>query len=321
MLKKYASALIIILISGSFLLFFCAELSTMYIQDIDQKALQASLSYEDNWVVPSVVGSSMGLDKVFSLKDIKGDHRLISMGTSMSLAGIVDGQLDRIHINASTGSMSIQSLFVMKSYLDDLGIKAQDNDVIKIDLSPLMFTKKALGLEVLVSALRYQDIYIVEEDLSVHRHPLSSITAFYGLKSKAIEKAVMMFKTILETGSMDALYTTSPHSFENTEKFLDFSQNNTALLEAFLLSYQGKHLVVDLMFMHPDLQSSLAAQQFNTYIEESLIPFLNENGIAYLDHRLTYTLSDFADSTHLNGKARLKYTSLIQSELKELGYE
>jgi len=90
MLKKYVSALVIILISGSILLFFCAELSTFYTQQIDQEALEASLSYEDNWVVPSVVGSSMGLDKVFSLKNIKGDHRLISIGTSMSLAGIVD---------------------------------------------------------------------------------------------------------------------------------------------------------------------------------------------------------------------------------------
>ncbi|NTW95814.1 MAG: hypothetical protein HGB31_04250 [Erysipelotrichaceae bacterium] len=321
MLKKYFSALVIILISGSFLLFFCAELSTYYTNQIEQKALEASLSSKDNWVVPSVVGSSMGLDKVFSLKDIKGDHRLISMGTSMSLAGIVDSHLDRIHINASTGSMSIQTLFVMKSYLDTLGIEVQENDVVKIDLSPLMFTKKALSIEVLVSALSYQDIYTVEEDLSVHRNLLSPIAEFYGLKSKAIEKAFTTFKTIIETGSVDALFETSPHSFENTEKFLDFTQNNTALLEALLMSYEGKNLVVDLMFMHPDLQSSIAAQQFNTYVDERLIPFLSVNGIAYLDHRVTYTLSDFADSTHLNGKARLKYTSLIESELKELGYE
>jgi hypothetical protein len=321
MLKKYVSALIIILISGSFLLFFCAELSTSYTHQIDQEALEASLSYEDNWVVPSVVGSSMGLDKVFSLKNIKGDHRLISIGTSMSLAGIVDSNLGRIHINASTGSMSIQTLFVMKSYLDDLGISAQENDVFKIDLSPLMFTKKALNLEVLVSALRFQDIYTVNEDLSVHHNPFGLIGEFYGLKSKAIEKAFLTLKTILETGSKDALYKTTPHSFENTEKFLDFSENNTAILEVFLKGYEGKNLVVDLMFMHPDLQSSLAAQQFNVYVEEKLIPFLNENGIAYLDHRTSYTLSDFADSTHLNGKARLKYTALIERELKELGYE
>jgi hypothetical protein len=321
MLKKYTSALVIILISGSFLLFFCAELSTNYINQIEQKALQASLSYEDNWVVPSVNGSSMGLDKVFSIKNIEGDHRLISYGTSMTLAGIVDDHFDGFHINASTGSMSIQTLFVTKSYLDVLGIKVQEKDVVKIDLSPLMFTKKALSLEVLVSALRFQDIYSVGEDLSVHQNPLSAISAFYGLKSKAIEKAFTMFKTILETGSVDALFKTSLHSFENTEKFLDFSQNNTALLEAFLSSYEEQNLVVDLMFMRPDLQSSITAQQFNAYVEESLIPFLDEHGIAYLDHRLTYTLSDFADSTHLNGKARLKYTSLIQSELKELGYE
>jgi len=321
MLKKYTLSLLIIVLTGSLLLAFLAQLSRLYTHQNDQAALERSLTSEDHWVVPSTTGSAMGLDTIFALKNIEGNRRLISLGTSLTLAGIVDAEFDRPHINASTGSMSIQTLFVMKSYLNSIGIQAKADDVIKLDLSPVMFTKKDLNLEVLVSALRYEGIYTVKEDLSVKKNPLGFLGSFYGLNSKAIEKAVHYLSTQVTQGSTDALYQTQTISFDGYEKFLDFSANNTALLEAFIQSYAGQHLVVDLMFMHPDLAASKSGQQFNAFVETTLIPFLNEKGIPVLDHRTTYTASDFADSTHLNGKARLNYTALISQELKELGYE
>lgn len=321
MLKKYTLSLLIVLLTGSLLLAFLAQISRIYTDQIDQSALEKSLSLEDHWVVPSTTGSAMGLDAIYDLKNKAGDHRLISLGTSLTLAGIVDTRFDRIHLNASTGSMSIQTLFVMKSYLKTIGIQTQADDVIKLDLSPVMFTKKDLNLEVLVSALRYEGIYTVNEDLSVKKNPLGFLGSFYGLNSKVIEKALSYLSTQVTQGSMDALYEATPISFDGYEKFLDFSLNNTALLEAFIDSYAGQNLVVDLMFMTPDLIDSKTGQLFNAYVDETLIPYLNEKGIPYLDHRTIYTASDFADSTHLNGKARLKYTALISQELKELGYE
>ncbi len=321
MLKKYTLSLLIVVLTGSILLAFLAQISRTYTDQADQAALEKSLTSQDHWVVPSTRGSAMGLDTIFALRNIKGDSRLISFGTSMTLAGIVEDRFDRIHINASTGSMSIQTLFVMKSYLSSIGIQAQTGDVIKLDLSPVMFTKKDLNLEVLVSALRYQGIYTVNEDLSVKRNALGILGTFYGLNSRAIEKAVMYLGTRLFQGSMDSMYETQANSFDGYEKFLDFSANNTALLEAFIGSFEGQNLVVDLMFMHPDLADSKAGQQFNVFVETTLMPFLQEKGISVLDHRSIYDASDFADSTHLNGKARLNYTALMTQELKELGYE
>jgi len=321
MLKKYCGTILIVLLTGSLGLAFLAQLGSAYTKQADQNALERSLTDKETWVVPSTSGSAMGLDAVYALKDLKGTDRLISLGTSLTLAGIVDRSFDRIHINASTGSMSIQTLFVMKSYLDQLGIVPSDQDVVKLDLSPVMFTKKDLNLEVLVSALRYEGIYTVKDDLSVKRNPLGFLGAFYGLNSKSIEKAFTYLSTTLLKGSTDSLYASSTFSFEGYDKFLDFSANNTALLQAFIDSYQGKNLVVDLMFMHPLLQSSKTGQLFDAYVDQTLIPYLNAKGIPYLDHRNSFAASDFADSTHLNGKARLRYTALIETQLKELGYE
>jgi hypothetical protein len=321
MLKKYLGSLLIISVTGSILLFFLAEISQMYTHQIDQEALVTSWLDHDDWVVPATSGSSMGIDHVFAIKNIQSSQRLISFGSSMTLAGIIDDHLQRDHINASTGSMSIQTLFVMKSYLTELGITFTDQDVIKLDLSPGMFTKKSLNLEVLVSALQFQGIYTVTEDLTVKKNSLGFIGSFYGLKSKAIEKALHYFTSSLLNGDLDSLYQSHPISFDQYDKFLDFSFNNTALLEIFIESFTNKNLVIDLMFMHPDLQNSKAGLEFNAYVDTVLIPYLDALGIAYLDHRTLYLSDDYADSTHLNGKARLKYTALIQEELRSLGYE
>ena len=321
MLKKYLESLLFMMITGSILLVFLAEISQIYTHQTDQKALETSWVDQDHWVVPATNGSSMGLDHVFAIKNIKSSQRLISFGSSVTLAGIIDETLQRDHINASTGSMSIQTLFVMKSYLSELGITYTDQDVIKLDLSPVMFTKKSLNLEVLVSALQFQGIYTVTEDLTVKKSSLGFIGSFYGLKSKAIEKALQYVTTSIRNGNLESIYESHPISFDQYEKFLDFSLNNTALLEIFIESFFKENLVIDLMFMHPDLQKSKAGLQFNAYVDTVLIPYLDELGIDFLDHRTLYLSSDFADSTHLNGKTRLKYTSLIQEELRSLGYE
>ncbi|TXT17761.1 MAG: hypothetical protein FD133_1229 [Erysipelotrichaceae bacterium] len=300
---------------------FLAEISQIYTRQTDQKALETSWMDQDHWVVPATTGSSMGLDHVFAIKNIKSSQRLISFGSSMTLAGIIDENFQWDHINASTGSMSIQTLFVMKSYLSQLGISYADQDVIKLDLSPVMFTKKSLNLEVLVSALQFQGIYTVTEDLTVKKNNLGFIGSFYGIKSKAIEKALYYFTTSLRNGNLESIYESHPITFDQYEKFLDFSLNNTALLEIFIESFANENLVIDLMFMHPDLQKSKTGLEFNAYVDTILIPYLNVLGIAYLDHRSLYLSNDYADSTHLNGKARLKYTALIQDELRSLGYE
>lgn len=321
MLKKYLGSLLIIIVTGSILLFFLAEISQNYTRSVDQKALETSWMDHEDWVVPATSGSAMGLDHVFSIKNIESSKRLISFGSSMTLAGIVDDRLERDHINASTGSMSIQTLFVMKSYLTELGVTYTDQDVIKLDLSPVMFTKKSLNLEVLVSALQFQGIYTITDDLQVKKNSLGFIGSFYGLKSKAIEKALHYLSSSLMNDDLDTLYQSHPISFDQYEKFLDFSLNNTALLEIFIESFVNENLVIDLMFMHPDLQNSKAGIEFNTFVDTVLIPYLDASGIAYLDHRTLYLSEDYADSTHLNGKARLKYTALIQEELRSLGYE
>ncbi len=321
MLKKYLGSLLLIIFIGSILFIFLSEISQSYTHQTDQKALEASISDHDDWVVPATTGSAMGLDHVFAIKNINSSKRLISFGSSMTLAGIIDDVFQRDHINASTGSMSIQTLFVMKSYLTELGLTYTNQDVIKLDLSPVMFTKKSLNLEVLVSALQFQNIYTVTEDLKVKKNMLGFIGSFYGLKSKAIEKAFTYFTSSLLNGNLDSLYKAQPISFDQYEKFLDFSLNNTALLEIFIESFTNENLVIDLMFMHPDLQNSKTGLLFNTYVDTVLIPYLDELGIAYLDHRTVYLSEDYADSTHLNGKARLRYTALIQDELRSLGYE
>ena len=316
MLKNYLKILLIIILSGSLLLGFFGWISANYTRSVDQSTLKTVLNKPGTLVVPATQGTSMGLDAINAITHLKTAGKLITFGTSITLAGIVDDALSMPHLNAAVGSMSIQSLFVMKSYLDVLGIVYQPKDIIKIDLGPTMFTRKSLSQEVLVSALRYADIYTVKSDYTVHKSAVGWIGSFYALNSKRIEKALTTLSVQLTKGSTDSIYATQTISFDQYHKLLDFSANNTELLKIFIDRFSGKNVVIDLMFMIPTLQNSQAGVLFNDYVDHELIPYLNSKGIPYLDHRVIYTTDNFADSTHLNGPTRLAYTHLLNEELK-----
>jgi len=318
MLKSYIKTLIVVILSGSLVLGFFGWISEKYTNSVDQSTLKTVLNKPGTLVVPSTKGTSMGLDAINSYKNLKTEHKLISYGTSITLAGIVDEELSMPHLNASVGSMSIQSLFVMKSYLSQLGLVVYPTDIIKIDLGPTMFTRKSLSQEVLVSSLNYADIYTVNNDFSVHKSLLGWLGSFYGLNSKRIEKALSTLTVKLTKGSTDSLYETQTLSFDQYHKLLDFTPNNTELLKVFIDGFQGNQVVIDLMFMTPSLQNSQTGILFNEFVEKDLIPFLNQKGIPYLDHRKIFSTEAFADSTHLNGPSRLEYTHLLNKELKEV---
>lgn len=318
MIKTYMKTISILVLCGSLLLGFLGWISNEYTRSIDRKTLAQVLQSPSNLVVPSVGGTGMGLDAINGLTNLKTSGKLITFGTSITLAGLVDNALDYPHLNAAVGSMSIQDLFVMKSYLTLIGTTINADDIVKIDLGPTMFTHKPLATEVLVSALRYADIYRVDADYSVHRNLLGFLGSFYALNGKHIEKALTELTTLITKGSTDPLYATALINFDQYHKFLDFSSNNTLLVKAFIDSFKGKQVVIDLMFMTPALRASQTGILFDAYVDQQLIPYLVAQGIPYLDHRTLYTTADFADSTHLNGPARLDYTRRINTELKGL---
>lgn len=315
--KRYITTLLVVGILSTVMMVTLGQLAHSYVRDIDQRMEDAILYHEQEGVFPSPNGSSMGLDALLELNIPQANNRLILYGSSSTLAGLIESELDRPVVFGAIGSMSVQTLFVMRSYLEQEGLVLGSDDLVKVDLSPMLFSRRALRQEVLVSALEYADRYRVHPDLSVTRNAFAGITDVYAVNSQIISKALRYAKASLD-GTLDDLFDGVDFEVATFHRFLDFGSVNTTLITTFLDGFDNDRLVVELIYLHPDIQASQTGVLYNAWVDTVLIPFLVQRNIPWIDHRDLFEAQDFADTTHLTGKARQVYTTTLEMEIDEL---
>ena len=77
------------------------------------------------------------------------------------------------------------------------------------------------------------------------------------------------------------------------------------------------HLIVEISPMPPNLVKTGFGQKYMEYVDERLIPFLNKNGISYVDYREDYIQNEYADGVHLGYDAGIRYTNRIMEDINE----
>ena len=77
------------------------------------------------------------------------------------------------------------------------------------------------------------------------------------------------------------------------------------------------HLIVEISPMPPNLDKTEFGQKYREYVDKRLIPFLNENGIGYVDYRDDYLQNEYADGVHLGYDAGIRYTNRIMEDINE----
>lgn len=77
------------------------------------------------------------------------------------------------------------------------------------------------------------------------------------------------------------------------------------------------NLVVELSPMPPKLDETAFGKDYEAYIDQVLIPYLNEEGIRFVDYRNDYTQNEYADGVHLDYEAGLRYTKQIMEDINE----
>lgn len=314
--KRYVVTLLLVGLIATGILVILGQWSQHYIRQVDSRMEEAILYHNQEGVFPSPNGNSMGLDLVLELKIPLDSNRLILYGSSSSLAGIIDDDFNRPVVYGTIGSMSIQSLFIMRSFLESEGLRVSSGDIVKVDISPMLFTRRSLNQEVLVSALKYANRYTVGSDFSVKRNLFSDVVDLYAINSQRLFKAMRYFQASLY-GDVEFLYAGASFDVTGYHRFLDFGLANTTLLTTFLNGYDDQNLIVELIFLHPEIQASQTGILFNEWVDTVLMPYLIEKNIPWIDHRSIFDEKDFADKTHLTGEARQTYTSLLEKEIDD----
>lgn len=77
-------------------------------------------------------------------------------------------------------------------------------------------------------------------------------------------------------------------------------------------------LLVEISPLPNGLLETEYGRTLNDYIDDELIPLLNENEIKYIDLRSVFEDEDFGDGVHLGYDASLKYTEVINAEINNI---
>ena len=105
---------------------------------------------------------------------------------------------------------------------------------------------------------------------------------------------------------------------EAVEGSLNISEDMKGIMENLIKDINKEHhLVVELSPMPPNLDNTEFGCEYKDYVDNRLIPFLNESGISYVDYRNDFEQNQYADGVHLGYDAGIEYTNRIMEDINE----
>lgn len=319
-MKKYCVILLVISFLSVTLLQGVALLSTKYVSSVDEIYQEYAKSDDSSILYPQINGSAMGLDQVYRIEQKNLNETgptMINFGNSTSILGILPNEFEDKqtldYVNAAYGSATIFGFHIMYNFLKELDYQINEDTIIKIDVSAALFKKRTFNQDVLVSALEYADVYDVQDNYEVIAQPLAKLKNQLGKNSHNFDKATEYIYAKMTNG-YDSMYETKTHSFSGYHKDLQIDKENMMLLQQFIELFPHNQVIVEATYMHSELRNSKTGEIFEKYVEEELIPYLEEKEIRFLDARVVLDDEYFIDSTHLNYSGRKYYTQwLIQT--------
>lgn len=77
-------------------------------------------------------------------------------------------------------------------------------------------------------------------------------------------------------------------------------------------------LIIEISPLPEGLCDTEYGSRFDEYVDDELIPFLNDSGIRYFDYRADYANEDYSDGVHLGYEAGVAYTKKMNEDLKNV---
>ena len=112
------------------------------------------------------------------------------------------------------------------------------------------------------------------------------------------------------------------NNYFNYDAVADSCNYSDKYAESVIEDIDGLHeeynTVVEISPIPRGLLETEYGQKLNTFIEQELIPHLDENGITYRDLRNDFDDSEFADGVHLSYEAELSYTKQLNEDMNKI---
>ena len=264
------------------------------------------------------------------LSRMKKDNmkKVISVGSSVSIIGFNEEEAAKdeeyVYRFMTCGNGGYRSDGILYDLLKEKDVIGED-DIIKLEMSfstfrdvsttiTETFLDKWDGLYINTCLIRIQSLWDLFMDyMDQVRHGSHGI----GLTERAGEFGVN------PNGQYDAMkipgnFRNNYYNPEAVVEDLEMTEDMQREYEELILEIGDSHkLVVELSPVPPNIASTDYGISYNEYIDDRLIPLLEENGIGYVDYRNDYTQDEYADGVHLGYEAGLNYTVKIMEDMHE----
>lgn len=264
------------------------------------------------------------IDEIPKLKE--NDKSVIIMGSSMSVIPLKDEFL-KLEDGFSTakfvcGNGGWKSNLVMENLIEANG-GFGEQDIVKYEIS--FSTFREVMTTITETILDKWGKYQVDEDLSVTEGS-QLLTPVYemNLWMLRIQNVWELFMFALEQRNAPepiglGNFKNNYFNYETVAVSCEMTAEMQQSVEEQLLRLQQKtNVLVEISCLPKGLQETDYGKQLNAYIDETLIPLLEEHGIPYLDYRNDYEDAEYADGVHLSYQAAKRYTEKLGEDLNTL---
>lgn len=264
------------------------------------------------------------IDEIPKLRS--SDKRVIIMGSSMSVVPLRDDELKLeggyIPTKFVCGNGGWKSNRVMENLIEANG-GFHENDIVKYEIS--FSTFREVFVTITESILDKWGKYSVDPDQEVTENsPLMAPVYALNLQLLRFQNVWELFQFAIEQyreprpiglGNFKNNY----FNYETVADSCDMTAEMQESVENQILKLKDKtNVVVEFSCFPKGLQKTAYGRELNQYIDETLIPLLDENGITYLDYRNDYEDSDYADGVHLSYESAIHYTQKLKEDLNNI---
>lgn len=341
-------AILFIILAGQFSIYLTDHLNAVYLNLYRENATGISSPWYDEGY--HIVDNRF----IEEMSRIKKDERsVISIGSSVcvvpfhgEIAGNDDSYSYRFMTCGNGCYRSDQILFKLLSGEDLIG----DEDIIKLEISFSTFRNPSITITETILD-KWGKYKVLDEEgeqnrIDIRKGPkiLAPLYAFntYLIRIQNVRELFMDYMDQVLKGShgtglteratqfgieMNGNYDDLkiPGNFRNNyfspeaeAETLDIADDMKDITEGLIKDIDKNcHLIVELSPMPPNMGNTDFGHAYKDYVDNRLIPFLDENGIVYVDYRDDFKQNEYADGVHLGFDAGIRYTNRIMEDINE----
>jgi hypothetical protein len=260
-----------------------------------------------------------------------------------------------IHNVAISGGLSFTEMMLMINYLNTYANHKPDkSDVIVLHIFYSTFKEPPANERYVTQLIEAYSVYRVDDDQHVHGYmpgfyrewmsskrtiimALSSFTSInlFSPSASLLTKALEIINNISNLFSKPRVQTSdnpyyssstyhAPSQIAEYKDFwtrftrgIKFPNSETEQFNSFLAKLHTQTNIVVVNMYLPSWQKEIAKQKgYEEWTQSDLIPFLQENKIAYVDLYNSFHDEEYADSGHLNWAGREHFTKLFDDSVK-----